>query len=334
MRKLLFVLSVVVLVAAMAAPTYAQSGTIVDVAVANNFDTLVAAAQAAGLAGTLAEGGPFTVFAPTEGAFATLLNELDVSAQALLGDTTLLQQVLLYHVVPGRITAQDILASDLPITVRTVGGATLTVGLDAPGNRVQLDNGRASVISTNVPASNGIIHVIDNVLLPPAGASSSPVAASADVDAPLTASAGTGNYTIVEAAVANQFGTLVAAVQAAGLVETLRGPGPFTVFAPTDGAFETLLTELDTSAEDLLNNTALLEQVLLYHVVPGQVTSADILSANLPISATTAQGSTVSIGFDFPGNRVQLDGGRASVIAADVFTDNGVIHVIDNVLLP
>lgn len=322
MRKLVFTLTLLALAALAVVPAFAQSGTIVEVAVANpSFSTLVAAVQAAGLVDALNARGPFTVFAPTNGAFGTLLNELGVTAEELLADRRLLTQVLLYHVVPGEIKAADILSADLPLTVTTLGGADLTVNVS--GGRVVLNNGRASVEIPDVDASNGVIHVVDNVLLPPAVAS-----AGANI-APTAASTGT----IVDVLAANpNFSTLVAAVQAAGLVNALNARGPFTVFAPTNGAFNTLLSDLGVSAGDLLANRSLLTSVLLYHVLPGEYRASDILGASLPLSVRTVNGAPVTINFN--GSRVILNNGQASVEVTNIVTRNGVIHVIDNVILP
>lgn len=128
---------------------------------------------------------------------------------------------------------------------------------------------------------------------------------------------------IVDTAVsAGQFNTLVAAVQAAGLVDTLKGPGPFTVFAPTDEAFAQIpKAQLDALLADKEKLTA----VLTYHVVPGKVMAADVRAGEV----ATVQGSTVTIKTD---GGVTVDG--ANVVATDVVADNGVIHVIDRVILP
>ena len=154
-------------------------------------------------------------------------------------------------------------------------------------------------------------------------------AAISEGEAPATAtSAAVAQADIVETAIAaGDFNTLVAAVQAADLVETLQGDGPFTVFAPTDAAFEALPAG---TVEDLLKpeNKDQLVSVLTYHVVPGKVMSSDL--AGKALEASTVQGSTVAI--DATGEGVTVDG--ASVVAADVQASNGVIHVIDAVILP
>ena len=138
---------------------------------------------------------------------------------------------------------------------------------------------------------------------------------------------GHGKKDIVDTAVANeQFSTLVAAVQAAGLVDTLKGDGPFTVFAPTNDAFAKLPAG---TVENLLKpeNKDQLVAVLTYHVLPGKVMAADI--AGKTLSTATVQGSMVDIDAT---NGVMIDG--ATVTAADIETSNGVIHVIDTVILP
>jgi uncharacterized surface protein with fasciclin (FAS1) repeats len=130
---------------------------------------------------------------------------------------------------------------------------------------------------------------------------------------------------IVDTAVAaGQFETLVAAIQAAGLVDALKGEGPYTVFAPTDAAFAALP---EGALEGLLVNPEALAQVLLYHVVEGEVTSADVVNLS---SATTLQGQDVHITVE--GDTVRING--ANVVAVDVAASNGVIHVIDSVILP
>ena len=129
---------------------------------------------------------------------------------------------------------------------------------------------------------------------------------------------------IVDTAIAaGSFTTLVAAVQAAGLVDTLKGPGPFTVFAPTDDAFKKLPAG---TVEGLLQDIPKLTQVLTYHVVPGAVLSSDITG---PMSPATVQGGTLKID---PSQGVKVN--DATVITPDIRCDNGVIHVIDTVLLP
>ncbi len=142
----------------------------------------------------------------------------------------------------------------------------------------------------------------------------------------LPAFAGSMKKDIVDtAAEAGSFSTLLAAAEAAGLVETLKGDGPFTVFAPTDEAFAALP---EGAVEDLLKpeNKEQLVSILTYHVVPGKVMSGDLTD---DMAATTVQGSDIMIDLD---NGVMVE--EATVVSADIETSNGVIHVIDQVILP
>ncbi len=253
------------------------------------FTTLVAALDAAGLVETLMGEGPFTVFAPTDDAFAKLP---EGTVEALLEDTDTLSSILLYHVVAGNVMAADVVELS---SATTVNGSDVMVTVK-DGNVFIND---AQVILTDIEASNGVIHVIDTVLLPP------------------------GN--IVETAVADgRFTTLVAAVQAADLAETLSGEGLFTVFAPTDDAFAKLPAG---TVEALLADTTALTDILLYHVAEGRVMAADVVEME---KFATLQGQEIMVKQDM--GKVYLN--DAEVIITDIFTSNGVIHVIDTVLMP
>jgi transforming growth factor-beta-induced protein len=276
---------------------------IVDTAVADGrFTTLVAAVQAAGLVDTLKGAGPFTVFAPTDEAFAKLPAG---TVENLLKPENLetLKNVLLYHVVSGNVMAADVVTLDGK-TADTVAGSA--VNISVKDGKVFL-NENVEVIITDIVTSNGVIHVIDTVLLPPAKLAD-----------------------IVDTAVADgRFTTLVAAVQAAGLVDTLKGAGPFTVFAPTDEAFAKLPAG---TVENLLKpeNLETLKNVLLYHVVSGNVMAADVVTLDGK-TADTVAGSAVNI--SVKDGKVFLNE-NVQVIITDIVTSNGVIHVIDTVLLP
>ena len=142
----------------------AVPGTVVEVAVGSGaFPTLVAAVQAAGLVETLSGPGPFTVFAPTEEAFAAALAALDMTAEDLLGDVELLTAVLTYHVLPTAAPAEVVVTLDGQ-SVATVNGAEVQISID--GDAVMVND--ATVVTADIEASNGVIHVIDTVLLPPA----------------------------------------------------------------------------------------------------------------------------------------------------------------------
>jgi uncharacterized surface protein with fasciclin (FAS1) repeats len=144
--------------------TLAEPGTIVDVATAaGDFNTLVAAVEAAGLTETLSGPGPFTVFAPTDEAFAAALEALGMTADELLADTETLTSILTYHVIAGEVPSTDVVTMDGQ-SVATVNGAEIKVTVD--GDSVMVND--ATVTAVDIAASNGIIHVIDSVLLPPA----------------------------------------------------------------------------------------------------------------------------------------------------------------------
>ena len=291
----------------------AEVGDIVAVASATEgFSTLVAAVTAAGLVETLQGEGPFTVFAPTDDAFAALPEGV-LDALLLPENKDVLVQILTYHVVSGKVMAADVAAGEVP----SVEGSPITVTVE--GGKVML-NGSANVVATDVAASNGVIHVIDAVILPPG----LDVAA---LIAPVTTEAAAEVGDIVEVASTTEgFSTLVAAVTAAGLVETLQGEGPFTVFAPTDEAFAALPAGV-LDALLLPENKDVLVQILTYHVVSGKVMAADVAAGDVP----SVEGSPITVTVE--GGMVMLNG-SANVVATDVAASNGVIHVIDAVILP
>jgi len=276
---------------------------IVDTAVADGrFTTLVAAVTAAELVDTLKGEGPFTVFAPTDDAFAAL-PEGTVESLLLPENKQALTDILLYHVVSGDVMAADVVNLE---SAATVLGKDVAIKVD--GGKVFIND--AEVIITDIETSNGVIHVIDSVILPPS-----------EEDAMM-------EKTIVDIAVADgRFNTLVAAVTAADLVETLNGEGPFTVCAPTDDAFAALP---EGTVENLLlpENKQALTDILLYHVVSGKVMAADVVGLT---SAPTVLGKDITITVK-DGNVFLND--TIQVIITDIEASNGVIHVIDAVLLP
>jgi uncharacterized surface protein with fasciclin (FAS1) repeats len=265
------------------------SKDVVDVAVsAGSFKTLVTAVKAAGLVDALKGKGPFTVFAPTDEAFAKLPKG---TVEGLLKDKAKLKSILLYHVVSGKVPAEKVVTLK---HAKTLLGQK--VEIKTGGKYVKVNN--AKVLKTDIMASNGIIHVIDRVILP-----------KADI--------------VDTAREAGSFKTLLAAAEAAGLIDTLRGSGPYTVFAPTDDAFAKLP---EGTVEALLEDKDKLRSILLYHVVPGSYTSKDVVKLD---EAKTAMGQMVAFNNE-DGVRVN----NAQVIKADIMTGNGVVHVIDTVILP
>jgi transforming growth factor-beta-induced protein len=274
---------------------------IVDTAVAaGSFNTLVAAVQAAGLVDALKGDGPFTVFAPTDDAFAAIPAE---TLEALLADPDTLGQILLYHVLAGKVMAADVTDG---LTAETLQGAPVTFSLM---NGAAMIND-ATIIATDIETSNGVIHVIDAVILPPAEAAAEEPAMAMDI--------------VDTAIAAGSFSTLLAAVQAAGLEDALRGEGPLTVFAPTDEAFAKLPAG---TLESLLADPEALTNILLYHVAEGKLDAKMVSDRGF---ITTLLGRPLAI--TSMRNSVRVN--DANVVAADVEASNGIIHVIDTVLVP
>ena len=277
-------------------------GNIVEVATAaGSFPTLLAAVEAAGLADALSDdSASLTVFAPTEAAFAALP---EGTLDALLADPEALANILTYHVLDSEVGVGA--ALDLaPTTVATLqGGDIALTKRDDDYLYVNL----SQVVDYDIEASNGVIHVIDSVLLPP----------------DLTPS----TMTIAEIAQADgNFDTLVTALTAANLVGTVNDPdASLTVFAPTDAAFE----ELGEAAVNyLLNNLEILESTLLYHVVAGaELTSIDAIAAT-GTSLVMANGDEATISLGESG--LMIEG--ANIVTTDIVASNGIIHVIDVVL--
>jgi uncharacterized surface protein with fasciclin (FAS1) repeats len=282
----------------------ATSQNVVQLAQANpDLATLAEAVAAAGLVETLSGAGPFTVFAPTNAAFAALLGELGLTRQQLLADRPLLTAVLQYHVLSGEVRRAQV---PLGRAITPLAGGIFKV--DAQGSALVVTDGRnrtARITTPDLSASNGVVHVVDGVLLP-------------------------ADRNVVETAEAlPDFSLLVEAIGAAGLAGTLSGPGPFTVFAPTNGAVGALLAELGVTKEQLFADRALLTQVLTYHVIPGRVLKADVVPGPQP---ATVQGQTFSIdaGLVVTDRRART----ARITGTDVLASNGVIHVMDRVILP
>ena len=270
------------------------------------FTALLGAIEAAdpSVLQTLSRNGKYTVFAPTDAAFEAL-----AATGALDGiDQGTLTTVLLYHVSQGAMDASAVLSKQ---QIRMLSGDFARID----GAMAKIDG--ANIVATDIEASNGIIHVIDAVLLPPAasqqGNKDQPtildlVADLGDDDSP------TG------------FSILKAAVLASGdaVPATLDGNGQFTVFAPNNQAFLNLLAALQTTPQALLEDAELLNQVLLYHVARGRLMSQAVVSQRQLRM--------------LDGNRIWIDGTTlnrdVNIIATDIETRNGVIHVIDGVLLP
>lgn len=277
---------------------------IVEVASANNnFSTLVSAVQTAGLVSTLSGTGPFTVFAPTNDAFNKFLTANSLTAAQLLASDGL-TETLTYHVVGASVPSSAVSAGK----VTTVSGDPFYVSI-APNNEIWI-NGNTKITSTDVAASNGIIHVLDNVITPPTQNISEIAIASTTAAQP-------------------EFTQLVAALVRANLAGAFQGgfDDDFTVFAPTDAAFQDLYTTLGVAGVDQIPLETL-TAVLQYHVVPARAFSQDLRQgASLP-TLLTGQNLTVNL------SDLKINDSGLIAAALNIHATNGVIHVIDKVLLP
>jgi transforming growth factor-beta-induced protein len=304
---------------------------IVDTAIgAGQFTTLVAAVKAAGLEGALRnKAAKLTVFAPTDAAFAKLG---DTTINALLKDIPTLTKILTYHVLPSAVSAADVKSLNKG-EVTTLSGEKLA--FEVKNGKIIL-NGNVEVIITDIKASNGIIHVIDTVLTPPSlvqppstvPGSTVPATTAPATTVPATTVPATTvpAKDIVDTAIANgSFKTLIAAVQAAGLEQTLRTSKNITVFAPTDAAFAKLG---DAKIAALLKDIPTLTKILSYHVAPLPFGAADLPRFKIIPTLSGERLTVTSVGGKLVIN------GNINIVITDVKASNGIIHVIDTVLTP
>ena len=272
------------------------------------FETLVAAVKAAGLSKTLESKGSFTVFAPNDHAFSRLPSG---TVENLLKpeNKDQLKAILTFHVLGEARSSCSLKNGEL----ETVNGAHLNV--KKWGTHVFLNNNRTRVREADVKFENGIVHVIDQVMLPP----------KKKTEFTSTTSKAKSHDIVDTAISAGQFKTLATALKAAGLVETLKGSGPFTVFAPTDDAFAKLPKG---TVEDLLKpeNKSKLANILKYHVIAGKVPSKAIE----PGKVNTVASETVKL--KLKNDSIMVN--KSKVIKPDINAANGVIHIIDTVLIP
>jgi uncharacterized surface protein with fasciclin (FAS1) repeats len=277
----------------------AQS-TITDLVVNDaNLSLLETAVVKANLATTLSGPGPFTVFAPTDAAFTA-----SGITPAVINTLTSAQlnTILLYHTLPAEVFAANVPAGP-NAKVITASGDSVFVTKNGTGVFV---NG-IGVTQADIDASNGVVHLMSRALLPPVG-------------------------NIVQVAQADpNFTYLVAAVVRAGLAATLSGPGTFTVFAPTNAAF--IAAGFPTIASIEAAVPADLAKIITYHAISGRVFSSDLSNGATP---ATVQGGTVTIGISGSGATVKgiTNPTVSNIIGTNVMARNGVIHVIDRVLLP
>ncbi len=329
MRKLTVLLTVIALLVVSLVSVQAQDdpGTIADIVVASatgdspEFATLLTAVQAADPAVLEALSNPeaeLTVFAPTDAAFAALAEALGEEAFGeILADQETLTSILLYHVVDGAVFSSDVVAAleanDGYFGVQSLNGQYIDISTEM--SNVYIDDAMLNLDMVDIEASNGVIHVIDAVIVPESMTIAEMVVeAASDMDAP-------------------EFTMLLAAVLAAdpAVLEALSdAEGKFTVFAPTDEAFKALGQTLDT----VLADPEMLTNILYYHVVAGAVYSGDVaelLEANDGMfEVEMAQGSMATV----EGSDMGITIAGANIIMTDFDAANGVIHVIDAVILP
>lgn len=266
--------------------------------------TFVEAVGKAGLNDTVSNQGTNTVFAPTNDAFNALFVELGTTKDALFADTATLTAVLKFHII-GKVITRDSIPSGK--SIEPIGGGFFKI--DQSGDTYTFTDGRnrtGHVTSFDSVALNGTLHELDRVMLP-------------------------ANMDIVQTIGSKpELATLAAALTAAGLNDTLKGVGPFTVFAPTNDAFAALLVELGVTQSALLADTARLRTILTYHVLQARKLKKEI---DTDTALTTVQGAT----FRVSSNNYQITDAKgrvANITAADIINTNGVIHEIDKVLLP
>ena len=344
MRKLsLLAILITLLAFTVVAPTAAQDETLPTIADmiaeratsadAPEFTILNAALDASDpvVRENLAKPWNFTAFLPNDAAFEAFFAEAGMSLETL--EPALVADVLRYHFLAGQYTAVNLSAQ--PEVLYGTHLANNPLYITADGETVMI-NEEASVVEADIQAGNGVIHIIDRVLIPPlmlmdeAGNLSMPEA-TPEPDAP----AAEELKPIFEVAAANEnFTTIAMALEAGGLKDTLSKMIPYTVFLPTNEAVEALLTSMNVSAEDLLATPETLTPILQYHAVSGKI-DLNIMSA---VAASLVDG--VPFGTQLPGTAltVTMDGETLMVNGAAVLevipASNGVIYVIDTVLLP
>ena len=291
-----------------------QWNTIADLAMSNpELSTLVDIVVYLDLADTLMADGNLTVFAPTNQAFQNALNMLGITLEDLMSDKELLTKIIMQHVIPMTVTAEDAMDLTYGTLVTTASGETVRVRAEA-WVWVWIDD--SMVVDADMIASNWVVHVIDKVLLPPSF--SEMIGMMTD----------RGTMNIAEIAMSdNMFTTLVAGVQAADLADMLMMEGPYTVFAPTNDAFTKLLAENNMTVWQLLADREMLRSVISYHVVAWVYSSADIMWLEMTTMRETANWADISVDPRWMIN-------TATITKADIYATNWVVHVIDEVLMP
>jgi transforming growth factor-beta-induced protein len=344
MRKFGVLLVAAVTSLLLVVPAFAQDAkpTIADIVVQSasgakpEFATLLAAVTAADPAVlealSAADGDKLTVFAPTDAAFAAIPAD---TLKAVLADQKLLTSILLFHVVPGEVMSKDVVglldaAKDAPVSVKTLQGQHIDITKNEAGD-ILVNGAKLDLKMVDIEASNGVIHVIDTVIMPETKTVAELVTEAAGMmDKP-------------------EFTTLLTAVKAAdpAVLKTLSDPeAVLTVFAPTDAAFAAVPAD---TLKAVLADQKMLTDVLLYHVhvseATGDVAAAPVAFADVAAALTATDapkdgikvptalaGKDLTISLDADGNPVI--NGSVKIISHDIDAANGIIHVIDGVLLP
>ncbi len=290
--------------------TPVQNNSITDIASGNaNLSILVDALTRTDLDQTLDQSGSYTVFAPTNDAFTTFLAANGFSSLDEVPDAAL-KEILLNHVLSGSFNSSSLTTGYVKTLAKGSASSTNTLSMFVNTSSGVKLNGVSTVTTANISASNGIIHIVDNVI---------------------------GLPTVVTHALANpNFSTLVAALTRddqpdfAGILSGTES-SPFTVFAPTNAAFGSLLTELGANSLNDINQSTL-ENTLKYHVVAGANVLASTLTNNQMV--TTFQGQSFTITTTGGAKITDANGRMSNIILTDVQASNGVIHAIDKVVLP
>ncbi len=277
----------------------------------DDFSTLLNAVAAAGLAELLDQTGPYTVFAPTDAAFDAYFTAQGLDADVVLSDVELLTQILLYHIVPGRLNAETLAAQADNELMTALPGSTLNVGAETIND--------IAITTTDISATNGVIHVIDGVLAP----------AAPDLEALLLA---TPEDTVLDALSAEEFSLFRNALAVTGLDAALEIGGPYTLFVPTNDALSAFLVRSGLSRAEFLNNPALAQPILLYHIVPYRYQVASLPIGNAASFGTLITGETLLISRDADDPEL-IFVNEAQVSDDAISTGNGEVYPIDGVLV-
>lgn len=263
----------------------------------------VEAVNACGLRGTLEASGSNTAFAPTNDAFNALLGEMGKSKDQLFADTATLTVILKFHILGKAQFTEAIVEGH---AIEPIGGGFFKI--DKENNVFKATDGRnrvCTLISTDLVALNGVLHTLDRVMLP------------ADKDI------------VVTCEETPQVDMCVQAIEAAGLTDTLKQPGPHTFFCPTDAAFTAVLIELNITFQAFLADTALCSRVMRCHMVPARRFKKEFVT-DQPVA--TVEGTTIRVNVSF--QVIDARGRVCNLTRADVLNTNGVVHICDKVILP